>query len=237
MLRFDDVTLRRGGFTLKADMALAPGARVSVIGPSGAGKSTLLAAVGGFLSPDGGRVTWQGRDLGPLPPGRRPVSTIFQDHNLFPHMSVFDNAALGLSPRRRLTTGQREQVEAALARVGLEGLGARKPAELSGGQQSRVALARVALQSQPILCLDEPFSALGPSLKGQMIDLVLEVAGDLGALVLMVTHDPTEALRLGGQTVVVAEGRASPPADTAPLLADPPEGLRDYLGGAVRLPD
>lgn len=234
MLTLERLTLRHGDFALAAEVQLPPGARVSVIGPSGAGKSTLLAALGGFLDPAGGRILWQGQDLTPLPPGRRPVSTIFQDHNLFPHMTAFQNAALGLTPARRLTADQRAQVEGALDRVGLSGFGDRKPGALSGGQQSRVALARVLLQRNPILCLDEPFAALGPAMKAQMIGLVMEVADSLGALVLLVTHDPHEALALGGVTLVVAEGRVSPPEETAPLLSDPPQALRAYLGGAVR---
>lgn len=232
MLRLEGLRLERGDFALTAGLDLAPGARVAVMGPSGAGKSTLLAAVGGFLAPAAGRILWHGRDITALPPARRPVSTIFQDHNLFPHMTVLENAALGLTPGR-VSAAQRGKVEAALARVGLEGYGARRPADLSGGQQSRVALARVLLQSNPILCLDEPFAALGPALKAQMIALVVEVAEALGALVLMITHDPQEALALEGATLVVAEGRMHGPAPTEALLADPPEALRAYLGGAV----
>lgn len=230
MLRCEGLRLARGGFTLDAALRLPAGAHVTLMGPSGAGKSTLLAALGGFLAPAAGRITWNGVDLTPLPPARRPVATVFQAHNLFPHLTAFENAALGLTTRKRLSASAAEAVHAALANVGLEGFAARRPAALSGGQQSRVALARVLVQSKPILCLDEPFSALGPAQKTEMIGLVRALAEGLGALVLLVTHDPAEALALGGDTVLVAEGRCAAPAPTAALLADPPPALAAYLG-------
>lgn len=231
MLEFRDVSVDLGDFRLTADFAVAAGARVAVIGPSGAGKSTLLALVSGFLAPDRGQVLWQGRDLAPLPPGQRPVSVLFQDQNLFPHLSVAQNVGLGLRPDLRLAPGQHEQVARALARVGLEGMAERRPAQLSGGQQSRVALARVLLRARPILLLDEPFGALGPALKAGMLDLLAEIAGESGATVLMVTHDPEDAHRFAGETIVIHDGRAEPPLPTGPLLDDPPPGLRAYLGG------
>lgn len=230
MLRCEGLRLDRGTFTLTADLALERGGLVSVMGPSGAGKSTLLSAIGGFLDPARGQILWGKTDITHLPPAKRPVSTVFQAHNLFPHMTVQQNAALGLTLNRKLTPPQRDSVAMALDRVGLAGFEDRRPDALSGGQQSRVALARVLLMSNPVLCLDEPFSALGPAMKAEMIDLVRDVAQGLSALVLLVTHDPAEALHLGGQTVVVAEGMAHPPEATEGLLRDPPPALRAYLG-------
>ena len=230
MLRCDGVTLAQGSFRMTADWALAAGARVAVIGPSGAGKSTLLMAIAGFLAPVAGRISWDGRDLGPLSPGDRPVSILFQDQNLFPHLTVAQNLGLGLSPHLRLSLADHARIGAALARVGLEGLGARRPADLSGGQQSRAALARALLRARPILLLDEPFSALGPALKSDMLDLVTEIAGETGALVLMVTHEPADARRFAADTIFVAEGRAAAPAPTGALFAAPPKALSEYLG-------
>ena len=114
--------------------------------------------------------------------------------------------------------------------MGLAGLGQRKPGALSGGQQGRAALARALLRARPILLLDEPFAALGPALKAEMLDLVAEIAGQTGATVLMVTHDPADALRLADSTVLVADGLAAAPVATARLFADPPAALRAYLG-------
>jgi thiamine transport system ATP-binding protein len=228
-LRLEAVTIRWDDFRLDADWAVPAGARAAVIGPSGAGKSTLLGAVAGFVPVTAGRVLWAGADISRAAPGDRPLSILFQDNNLFPHMTAFQNVALGLRPDLRLTADQRSRVEQALDRVGLAGLGMRRPAELSGGQQGRVALARVLLRDRPLLLLDEPFSALGPALKAEMLDLVTEVAAEAGLTVLMVTHDPADAERLGGLTVLVDDGVAHPPVETRALFADPPDALRAYL--------
>ena len=230
MLTLEALVLRQTGFELRADWSVAAGAKLAVIGPSGAGKSSLLNAIAGFLDPAEGRILWQGRDLGPLPPGARPISILFQDQNLFPHLTLAENLGLGLSPRLRLTADQQAQVGQALDRVGLAGLGQRKPGALSGGQQGRAALARALLRARPILLLDEPFAALGPALKAEMLDLVSGIAGQTGATVLMVTHDPADALRLADSTVLVADGLAAAPMATARLFADPPAALRAYLG-------
>jgi thiamine transport system ATP-binding protein len=230
MLTLEGLRIALPGFTLDADLILPVGARVAVIGPSGAGKSTLLAAIAGFQPLAAGRILWSGRDLAALLPGQRPISILFQDNNLFPHLTAEQNVGLGLRPDLRLSGADRERVAAALARVGLAGFGARKPGALSGGQQSRVALARALLRARPLLLLDEPFSALGPALKAEMLGLVRDIASESSATLLMVTHDPRDAERIADQTILVAEGQVSPPAATAALFADPPPALRDYLG-------
>jgi len=230
VLHLDHLLLTEPGFALSADLTVAKGARVAVIGPSGAGKSTLLNAIAGFVAPTGGRIRWEVSDLTDLPPGDRPLTILFQDQNLFPHLTVAQNLGLGLSPRLRLGADAHRAIEAALDRVGLSGLGARRPAQLSGGQQGRAALARALLRKRPLLLLDEPFAALGPALKADMLDLVAEVAAETGATVLMVTHDPADAKRFADQTILVADGFAQIPQDTAALFLNPPSALRDYLG-------
>ena len=229
MLVLEGLRLRQGSFTLAADLAIPPGL-TAVMGPSGGGKSTLLSAVAGFLDPEAGRVTWRGRDLTRLPPGERGVAILFQDNNLFPHLSVAQNVGLALGPRLRPGRETAARVEAALAEVGLAGRGADRPGALSGGQQSRAALARVLLSGAGIVLLDEAFAALGPALKDEMLDLVQAKLVDGERAVLMVSHDPDDAARVAPRTVVVAGGRATGPVETAALLADPPEALRAYLG-------
>lgn len=230
MLELDGVRITQDDFTLAAHWAIPAGALVAVIGPSGAGKSTLLGAVAGFVPVSAGRVLWQGREITQASPSGRPVSILFQDNNLFPHLSAFQNVALGIRPALRLTADERAQVETALARVGLEGFGTRKPAQLSGGQQSRVALARVLLQRKPLVLLDEPFAALGPALRMEMLGLVAEICHETGATLLMVSHDIRDAEAIADHLVLVSEGAAHAPAPTRQMLRDPPEALRRYLG-------
>lgn len=230
MLTLENVVITQGDFRLCADFTVEKGARIAVIGPSGAGKSTLLSVIAGFFPAASGRVLWDGRDITGMAPGQRPLSILFQDQNLFPHLTVAQNVGLGLRPDLRLSADEAARVAAALARVGLTGMAARKPAALSGGQQSRVALARALLQSRPLMLLDEPFSALGPALKSEMLDLVAEIAAETGATVLMVSHDPADARRFADEVIVVADGKAEPPRPTEALLDDPPPALAAYLG-------
>ena len=230
MLTLDKIVLRQESFHLTADWSVGRGDRVALIGPSGSGKSSLLNAIAGFFPPESGRILWDGADLTQVAAGARPFTILFQDQNLFPHLTLAQNLGLGLSPRLRLSAGQRAEVEQALVRVGLAGMGAQKPAQLSGGQQSRAALARALLRARPVLLLDEPFAALGPALKNDMLDLVDEVARLCDARVLMVTHDPADAKRFADKTVLVADGVAHPPVATAELFAHPPAALQAYLG-------
>lgn len=230
MLKLENCEIDNGGFRLCADLEITRGRIVAVIGPSGAGKSTLLEAVAGFLPLRAGRIRWDSRDITDAAPGARPVAMLFQDGNLFPHLSAAQNVGLGIDPNLRLDAGAQEKVSAALSRVGLAGFAARKPAELSGGQQSRVALARVLVQDRALLLLDEPFAALGPALKAEMLDLVAELTRETGVTVLMVSHDPDDARRIAQEAVLVADGQAHPPQATDALLDNPPPALRDYLG-------
>lgn len=232
MLRLDQLTLQQEGFALAADLSVEAGSKLALIGPSGAGKSTLLNLISGFLVPSGGRVIWDGVDLTGLAPGARPVSILFQDNNHFPHLSIAQNVGLGIRPNLKLTAAEQQQVEAALAHVGLSGLGHRKPATLSGGQQSRAALARVLVQKRPMVLLDEPFAALGPALKAEMLELVDQVLAETGATLIMVSHQPEDARAIASHVSVVAEGTVTVPMETAQLFANPPQALRDYLGGA-----
>jgi thiamine transport system ATP-binding protein len=230
VLQLDHLTLTQGSFCLTADWSAPAGAHIAVMGASGAGKSTLLSSIAGFLAPTAGRILWEGDDLAPIAAGQRPVTILFQDQNLFPHLTIAQNLGLGLRPDLRLTSADWARIEDALARVGLEGFGPRRPAQLSGGQASRAALARALLRARPILLLDEPFAALGPALRSEMLALVREVAGETRAMVLMVTHDPQDAVALGGLTAFVESGVVHPPVGTADLLANPPPELDAYLG-------
>ncbi|MEM6590127.1 MAG: ATP-binding cassette domain-containing protein, partial [Pseudomonadota bacterium] len=170
------------------------------------------------------------QDLTNVPPGDRPIAMLFQDGNLFPHLTAAQNVGLGLNPKLRLTNDDHRRVSNALTEVGLDGLGDRKPAALSGGQQARVALARLSVQKRALILLDEPFAALGPALKVDMLTLVTNLARARGATVLMVTHEPEDARHVADEVILVAEGRAHAPVATKEIFGNPPPALRDYLG-------
>ncbi len=227
MLTFEAVTFARGAFTLMANCEVAGPGITAVIGPSGSGKSTLLSLIAGFEQPDEGRILWRGEDIGGLAPGDRPVAILFQDGNLFPHIDVLTNVILGATTDARPAPEVWKRAIAALSQVGLEGMEGRKPGELSGGQQSRAALARVLLTDRPVLLLDEAFSALGPALRAEMLALVAELLPD--KTILMITHDPEDAKRAATSTIFIDQGGVHAPRETIELFADPPAALKAYL--------
>ena len=230
MLRLEGAVIDLGGFRLAADMALAPGRKYAVIGPSGSGKSTLLGALCGFVPLSDGRLFWNDRDLTDAPPGARPLTMLFQDNNLFPHLTVVQNVGLGLRPDLRLTSEETRRVEEALRRTGLADQMAKRPGALSGGQQSRAALARVLVQARPWVLLDEPFAALGPALRTEMLDLVQGLVAETGAGLIMVTHAPEDVRRIADEVIFVEGGRARAPQPAAALMDNPPPELKAYLG-------
>lgn len=230
MIGFEGAVLRNGAFDVRADLTVEGPGICAVVGPSGSGKSTLLLALAGFLPVVQGRLSVDGRDITHVASARRPVSVLFQDHNLFAHLSVTDNVSLGLRPDLRLSPDQAAQVRDALHRTGLDGLQGRKPAALSGGQQQRVALARALLRDRPVLLLDEAFGALGPGLRREMLLLVQSVAIERNLTVLMVTHEPEDARTIADHVMFVEEGQAHPPLTVTEFFAEPPPTVAAYLG-------
>lgn len=230
MLTLDRTAMAQGNFRLEADVTFAAGKVTALMGASGSGKSTLLAGIAGFLPLAQGRIEVDGVDITGKAPGDRPLSMLFQDQNLFPHLTVAQNVGLGLRPDLRLTPEDHAARDAVLGQVGLDGMGARLPRELSGGQQSRAALARALLRGRPWLLLDEPFSALGPALRADMLTLLRNMALAQGLSVLIVTHAPEDARAAADETSLVAGGIVQAPRDTGDLFANPPQVLRDYLG-------
>lgn len=229
MLRLDDVVLGFEGFTLSADLSVPKSARLAILGPSGGGKTTLLSTIAGFLRPDTGRVILDGQDVTDWPVQDRPLSILFQEGNLFPHLTAFDNVALGVDPSLKLTEVQRADVARALDQVGLGDMGARKPGDLSGGQRSRVALARMLLRRKPLALLDEPFAALDPGLRREMLSLVGDLCDAEGLTLVMVSHDLRDAERLCTDLCLLEEGRIILNGALQPMLADPPELLAPWL--------
>ena len=180
---------------------------VTLLGPSGCGKTTLLRAISGFESLDGGTIRLDGADLSSLPPFRRPVNTVFQSYALFGHMTVARNVGYALEVRGEARATRDAAVAEALEKVGLAGMGARRPAQLSGGQRQRVALARAIIAKPRILLLDEPLSALDRNLRQQMQLELKTLQNTLGIAFVFVTHDQEEALTMSDRIVVMRSGR------------------------------
>ncbi|WP_438986412.1 thiamine ABC transporter ATP-binding protein [Marivivens donghaensis] len=233
MLMLENLNVRQGDFRLAANVGFAAGQITALIGPSGAGKSTILSVIAGFYQAEG-QVLWRGEPITDLRPDQRPVSILFQDNNLFPHLTVLQNVGLALRASLRLTSAEQRRVDEMLASVGLSGMGGRMPAALSGGQQSRAALARLLLQDRPVILLDEPFAALGPGLKQEMLALVRERALADNRVVLMVTHDPQDALVAADQIALVDEGQLFAPLPAREVMDNPPDVLQRYLGTSTQ---
>ena len=202
----------------------------TLLGGSGEGKSTLLQLIGGFLEGEGG-LSFDGDNLQKKAPYERPITTLFQSDNLFPQLTVWQNIAIGLRPNGKLSSIERQSVEWALKKTQLEDQRDKYPEMLSGGQAQRVALARAIVRKKPILLLDEPFSALDPSLREDMLLLVADLTRDLGLITLLISHHPHEAKLAGGNIILIDAGRA-PEQGSAMALDNPRENsaLARYLG-------
>lgn len=231
MLSVKGIEFSYGEQAFRFDFAVEAGEILSVIGPSGSGKSTLLHLIGGFLDPSAGTMRINDNDICGVPPEFRPVTTVFQEHNLFPHLTVFDNVALGINPGLRLDQTGRRRIEDALERVQLTGLAERRPGKLSGGQRQRVALARVIVRARPVLLLDEPLTALGPALRRDLLDLIRELVTDHAMAALLVSHHPDDARFVSRRTAFVHNGRIHKLCDTDALFADRDDAeINAYLG-------
>ncbi|HDR2160594.1 TPA: thiamine ABC transporter ATP-binding protein ThiQ [Enterobacter cancerogenus] len=219
MLKLIDVTWLYQHLPMRFSLSVRQGEMIAVLGPSGAGKSTLLNLIAGFLQPASGTLTIENRDHTHTPPARRPVSMLFQENNLFTHLTVRQNIALGMNPGMKLNDAQRAKLDTIAVQMGLTDLLDRLPGALSGGQRQRVALARCLVREQPVLLLDEPFSALDPALRQEMLTLVKDVCERQQLTMLMVSHSIEDAARIALRSVVIAEGRIVWDGKTEALLS------------------
>jgi spermidine/putrescine ABC transporter ATP-binding subunit len=197
-------------------LAVPEGEFFGLLGPSGSGKTTLLRAIAGFVVPDSGEIRIDGQRIEGVPVHKRGIGMVFQNYALFPHLSVFDNVAFGLSVRGVSSGEIRSRVAEALRLVRLSGLEERRPRQLSGGQQQRVALARALVTRPKVLLLDEPLGALDKRLRQEMqVELKL-IQRTVGITTIFVTHDQEEALTLSDRIAILSEGRlvqVGPPAE------------------------
>ena len=209
MIRLDNVFLADDTLPMTFDLQVAAGERIAIIGPSGAGKSTLLNLIAGFVLPTQGNIWLNGENHTRSAPYERPVSMLFQENNLFPHLTVQQNLALGLKTSLKLTALEQDQIEQVADAVGLTSFLSRLPNSLSGGQKQRVALARCLLRDKPILLLDEPFSALDPELRMDMLNLIDELCHSKNLTLLLVTHQPSELTDKVDRMLRIENGRIS----------------------------
>lgn len=208
-LRIEGVTKRFGDVVALdgVDLSIGRGEFFALLGGSGCGKSTLLRCLAGLVEPDGGRIVLDGQDMAGVPPYERPVNMMFQSYALFPHMSVAKNIAFGLRQEGAPAALIRDRVAEMLALVKLEGLGDRRPSQLSGGQRARVALARALAKRPKLLLLDEPLSALDKNLREATQFELVNIQERTGTTFVIVTHDQEEAMTMATRIAVMDRGR------------------------------
>ena len=205
---------------------------LSLIGSSGSGKTTLLNLIAGFNKASSGEIIIDGTNITDLPISKRPVTTVFQDHNLFPHLDVFTNIAIGIKPSLKLNSSEKESIQTALENVSLIDYAKRLPAQLSGGQRQRVALARTLVRKQKILLLDEPLAALGPAMREEIIMLIKELVATKKMTALSVSHQPDDALIASKRVAFIHAGKVLDIGKSKTILKNSTyTEIQDYLGG------
>ena len=230
MLQVKNLVVDLDGFKLTADFEIAKGSLISIVGPSGAGKSTLLNTLAGFIPVTSGTIKWNGLEITKQDPGLRPLSILFQDYNLFSHLTVKDNIAIGLRPNLKLNDLETNLVNSVIEEVGLSKFKFIKPFKLSGGQRSRVSLARSIVRSKPILLLDEAFSGLGPALRTEMIKLIKNKSIKEKITLIMVSHHIKDAMELDQKVIFVNEGETMKPINISVFINSKDENIREYIG-------
>ncbi|WP_339057269.1 thiamine ABC transporter ATP-binding protein ThiQ [Candidatus Regiella endosymbiont of Tuberolachnus salignus] len=206
MITLRKITYLSHNLPIHFNLNIQTGERVAILGPSGAGKSSLLNLIAGFLIPSSGHILLNHQNHTLTPPANRPVSMLFQENNLFSHLTVKQNIALGSHPGLKLNAAQHQRLLQIIEQVGLTAYLNRLPAQLSGGQRQRTALARCMIRSQPILLLDEPFSALDPALRNEMLQLIKQLCTDRQLTLLMVSHNINDAAHIAERTLLIVDG-------------------------------
>lgn len=219
MINFDHILYRYQQQTMNFHFSVAAGEKIAILGPSGAGKSTLLSLIAGFQFAESGTILLNNEDHTRTPPASRPVSMLFQENNLFAHLTAEQNIALGFHPSMKLNAAQKVQLEQIAEQVSLTPLLKRLPSQLSGGQRQRVALARCLVRSQPVLLLDEPFSALDPALRNEMLALLETICDSRQLTLMMVSHNTDDAVRIAPRAMVVDNGTIAFDGSTAALVS------------------
>lgn len=215
------------------NLDIVQGEFLTILGPSGCGKTTLLRILSGFEKPTKGDIYLDGKNITDVPPNRRPMSMVFQNYALFPHLTAYENIAYGLSVAKVPKAEIRDRVDVVLSIMDLAGLGKRYPSELSGGQQQRVALARSLVVRPRVLLLDEPISNLDARLRDQMRSELRRIQRQLGITSIYVTHDQGEAMSMSDRVVVMSDGRIEQVGTPQAVYREPTSlFVADFIGKA-----
>ncbi len=232
---FENVMKKYGSVTaLKSlNIAIEPGTLVTLLGPSGCGKTTTLRLIAGLEPATGGRVFIGGRDVTHLSATYRAVSMVFQSYALFPHMTVRQNVAYGLTVKKMPKAEAHAKAEHGLEMVGLKGFGDRLPSELSGGQQQRVAVARAIVLEPEVLLLDEPLSNLDAKLRRHVREEIRQIQQELGLTAVYVTHDQEEAMAVSDRIIVMKDAEIAQEGTPHDLYERPNSAfIADFIGDA-----
>ncbi|WP_333948096.1 thiamine ABC transporter ATP-binding protein ThiQ [Candidatus Liberibacter brunswickensis] len=192
---------------MRFDFQVNQNERIVILGPSGAGKSTLLSLIAGFLYSKQGNIYLNKQNHTLSSPSKRPLSILFQENNLFPHLTVWQNIALGVSPNLHLDNYQYTKVKQIIEKFFLDDCFDRLPSQISGGQRQRSALARCFIRQKPILLLDEPFAVLDPSLRNEILGLLKKLCDERQLTLLMVSHNLEDAVKIATRFIVISEGK------------------------------
>ena len=208
LINFVDITKSYGDHVVldQLNLYIKENEFITLLGPSGCGKTTTLRILGGFETPDSGKVLFDGKDITALPPNERNLNTVFQKYALFPHMSIAENIAFGLKIKKKSKAYIQDKIKYALKLVNLDGFENRSIDSLSGGQQQRIAIARAIVNEPKVLLLDEPLGALDLKLRQDMQYELIRLKNELGITFVYVTHDQEEALTMSDDIVVMNQG-------------------------------
>ena len=223
---FDDNIVLNG-----IDLSVDENEFVTLLGPSGCGKTTTLRIIGGFETPDKGRVYFNGQDITDMPANKRPINTVFQNYALFPHMNVGENIAFSLRVKGESESAIKKKVADALELVNLKGFEKRSIDQLSGGQQQRIAMARAIVNEPKVLLLDEPLGALDLKLRQEMEYELVRLKKELGITFIYITHDQEEALTMSDKVVVMNEGYIQQEGTPQEIYDEPVNAfVADFIG-------
>lgn len=206
MIKLEDITVQLGNFRAKFTVEINKNEWIGLIGKSGAGKSTFLNLIAGFVSPDAGALLVNNMDMSDYPASKRPVSSLFQENNLFPHLSVYQNIAIAIKPNLKLYVNEKEKIYEIIEYLNLSNKIHSSIGKLSGGERQRVALGRVMSSDKKILLLDEPFSQLDPNLRIEMLELINQIREEKNITIIMSIHTPTEAIDFVSKFLLIKDG-------------------------------